>query len=227
MEWIEIIDSIPKLISYLASGYIFVFTFQFISPNKTKKSEVGGLVLKSAIASTMITTVFGWMKATLPFMAQWNSLAVTCVMGALLGYVFASIAYTRLWNRILLCIGIKRTTYTSFWEEILDATPWLTLYMKDTSAGVLKYFGSARLYESNEQSPKIMLERYEIFDLRGEVIDKTDDGATDEQFVVVDISDCSRIHIEYVKKDSKKHSVCRTEIDNIKNPVRKTAIDKK
>lgn len=200
MKWIDIINSVPILISYLASGYIFIFVFQFVSPNKNSNGEISGLILKSAVASTIINYLYDLIKSKIIFLENINMLIGTCLLGVVCGYILSVLSHTKKWNTFLLRIGIKRTTYDSFWEEILDEAPWLTLYMKDENKDVLKYFGSARLYESNNPNPKIMLEQYKVYDRKGKIIDQADETPGEDQYMVIDVNDCARISVVYTKK---------------------------
>lgn len=185
---------------YMVQGYVFISTYSFI---RFKKNELNHLFFKSVVSSYILKILFDWIfvhadsttKIIRFFHVQYESFGYVVILllfSVGLAWLSATITQSKRFNKLLLGIGIVRTTNPNIWEDIIDPGCWLMVYLNSRE---LVYLGQFKYGEEFVNKPLIVLEHYQIMNLDGEIIhDYSDDS---NEVALIDTKNIERIEITY------------------------------
>lgn len=190
----ELLQILPNIILYLASGFIFLQTFRFIStiqsPNEFQytftKSLVVGFVLSSCASMITIRSISPYLDTIIFLMC--------C---GILAYLSARIYISNTFHRILKKLNIRRTINPYIWSDIEDNTKepktlWVYLEFQKIS---MSYFGVLSLTEDFQRQPMIVLSCYTATRLDGAVVHDYTEDATKR--ILLDTSQADIIELIY------------------------------
>lgn len=198
-----LIDLLPTLIIYLIPGYLIIWVISFMLSQKIDKDS--NLFIKSIVLSFIFIT-FG--NSILSFgdlnIIDSNLLKVVVILISLvLGYVISKILVSNYFKRILKKLGINKSVYTNFWNEIVDTEKGL-LVMVYLASEKKTYKGELRKYEECDHgdSTFLILSNYVLYNYDGE--DEILNYEKDNNYrVLLNTKDISRIELFY-HPESKK-----------------------
>lgn len=212
---LELINSLPLVMSYIIYGFIFVSIFNFITIKRIS-NENNHLIISyisiSFILRCIYEYLFGWLDKNGVMAIQINSdlfyivtIALTIVMSYISGILFSS----KFINNVLLHIGIKRTVNKNIWQDITEDNMWMFLKFKEEDYG---YLGMYKYVEEKTDKPRILLNRYQLIEVStGEA--KVDYSNEANRCILIDTNDIDTIEMIYTNGDKDsflskiKHSV--------------------
>ena len=188
---------------YMVQGYVFISIYNFI---RFKQNDLNHLFFKSIVTSYILKVLFDWIfvksiiideavvRLVRIFNVEYES-SIYCILllifSVILSFVSARIIQHEKFNDFLMWIGIKRTTNSSVWEDVIKPNCWLMVYLSSSES---VYFGQYKYGEEFVNKPLIVLEHYKIMDLDGNT--KTDCSESSD-IAVIDTKNIERIEIAY------------------------------
>ena len=188
---------------YMVQGYVFISIYNFI---RFKQNDLNHIFFKSIVTSYILKVFFDWMfvknvtvdetvvRLVRLFNADYESIGYCILLllfSAILSFILAIITQHEKFNEFLLRVGIKRTTNSNIWEDVIKPNCWLMVYLNSRE---LVYFGQYKYGEEFEKKPLLVLEHYQVKDLDGKI--KTDCSNSSE-VAIIDTKDIERIEIVY------------------------------
>lgn len=198
-EILDLINSLPLIMSYIVYGSLFLSIFNFIT-FKSKKYEIKHYFISCITVSFIIKIIFDWILnlwsthttvkiATDTVEYYLLSFGFTVIVAYIGGILFSS----KCFNRLLLNFGIKRTVNENIWEDVIQNDTWLYIHMKNEDYG---YLGLHRYSEENCSNPKIVLGFYQLIEKStGKVV--TDCSDDDNKLIMIDTKNVDTIEIIY------------------------------
>lgn len=189
---------------YMVQGYIFISVYSFV---RFKQNELNHLFFKSVVSSYILKTLFDWLfvksttvndiivKSVRLLNIGYESISycvLLLIFSALLGLMLAYITQHDKFNKLLLALGINRTTNSNIWDDIIKPNSWLMIYLNSRE---LVYFGQFKYGEEFAKKPLIALQYYQIMDLDGNI--KMDYSQNPSEIAVIDTKDIERIEVTY------------------------------
>lgn len=192
------------LMLYMVQGYLFLAVYNFIC---FKQNELNHLFFKSIVGSYVLKILFDFLfiknttvegnviKLIRILNIEYESMGYCLLLllfSVILGILVAYITQSKWFNNLLLKTGIKRTTNPNIWDDIIEPNCWLMVYL---SSSELVYFGQFKYSEEFAVKPIIVLERYQIIDMDGNI--KSDYSNNPSEVAVIDTKNIERIEITY------------------------------
>ena len=115
-----LLEILPTLIIYLIPGYLIIWVISFMLSQKIDRDS--NLFIKSIVLSFIFITVGNYILGFwgLNILAS-NLLKVLIIFISLvLGFVISKLLISDCFKRILKKLGINKSVYTNFWNEIVD-----------------------------------------------------------------------------------------------------------
>jgi len=195
---LEIIDllmgiQLSDIILYLVSGFIFIYTYKFLTITSNPK-EYEHILINSFIIGFALRNVFGII--TYRFTNHNLNVAIYLLASFITAFIIAKIVLHPKLKPILRRLGVKRTINEYLWGDITDPTHplWIEVTIQSINR---KYFGQIVLIEDFQREPQIVLSRYEIWNLNGEKLSDFDQKPNYR--IMIDISKCDEIRFIYDK----------------------------
>ena len=200
IDWvISLVNNIPQLLSYLVPGYVFVAVFDWITfQKKSGKSEI--VVLKSIVVSFIIKTMYDLTLSAIgvKFIDSYIYHAILILCCVAIAYIVSVICRTKWLNKLLLHIGIKRTTNPNIWNDVIETNVWVRVYLKSNPE--LTYLGQYLYGEEFEREPIIVLVNYQLIDTSGNII--IDYSQSPNEKIMLNTRDFERIELTYENRNS-------------------------
>ena len=194
-EVIKIIDffneiSLSEILLYFVSGFIFTRTFIFSRLNNPK-TDYQSIVLTSLIPGYILSQTY---KSFVTSGGNHFTVVAFITLCAVTGYVSAKIYSSKTFQRLLEMFGINRTTNDGIWNDILDGgrPMWIRATIKEQDEDV---YGELTYAEIGVRHPILVLGRYEICKLNGELVKNLEDDPA--RFYVLDTEKCDRLELVY------------------------------
>lgn len=171
-EIIELISYIPTIVSYVAFGGIFLFTFNFITV-KEQRDKTDNFLIACITVSFVIKTILSQILKTIAEDSG-KYLLIGCTFSAVIAYLFGLVCNSRRFNNLLLKLGINRTTNGNIWKDIIRPYTWLLVHINGEEYG---YLGEVKNVEEHTSAPKIVLKNFSKINIRtgSEIVDYSDD----------------------------------------------------
>ncbi len=210
MDWIiDLINSIPEIISYIVYGYVFLVAYYWISFKDNK--DFNNLLIKSIATSYFLTTIYDLLvyKYEIVFDAGYQQIIIYFITSAALGLFIGKIVSHRYFNLILHKLHMGRTTNENIWHDVIKPCTWVRVFMKDGSS----YLGQYRYGESFKSEPIIVLATYQKLDSDTDIV--IDNSQNMNELIMLNTKDFDRIEITYLPVESK----VRTNLARIKTQI--------
>lgn len=202
MDLSDLFEILPDIILYVATGYLFILIFSFISLRK-KMEDINGIFCSSlaigfvlkAILCTIVKIRFSYYVNIV------GLLAFSIILGVALGYFINS----KLCNRILKKLHVNRSVNQNIWHDIMDIdkkTMWIRAVSREREQVIV---GILVMVEEFERFPQLLLQQYQVFDLEGDLIE--DYTANANQQILIKTEDFESIDIVYDLKSSQYEKV--------------------
>lgn len=168
MDLNDLFEILPDIVLYIASGYLFILTFSFISLRQKMKDINGifcaslavGFILKMVLCA-IVKIRFGYYINVVAF------LIFSMAVGAFLGLFIKS----KFCRNILKKINVNRSVNENMWHDIIDSdkrTMWVRVVDWEKERVIV---GILVLVEEFQREPQILLQQYQVFDLEGNMIE--------------------------------------------------------
>ena len=189
-----LIDNIPKIISYIVYGYVFLVAYYWISFKDNK--DFNNLLIKSIAASYLLKSIFELLvqKCHIDFNNGYYKVILYFITSALLGFLIGKIISHRWFNLLLRKLHIGRTTNENVWDDVIKPYTWVRVFMKDGSS----YLGQYRYGEPFKSEPIIVLATYQKLDKDTDIV--IDNSQNMNEFIMLNTKDFDRIEITYSPK---------------------------
>ena len=153
----------------IAYGYVFICIYNFIC------SKDNNVIQKYKIITSVVLNYFlVQIYHCIPHLPKDNFL-IYIVVSVVLSYIIGRIVVSKVWEVILLRIGIHRTVNENVWADIFkEEGCGVLISQKDSN---IKYYGSMRFYETHNNQPVVALSNYKVFrgsDLENPIEDHSD-----------------------------------------------------
>lgn len=198
IDWITyLIENIPKIISYVVYGYVFLVAYYWISFKDNK--DFNNLLIKSIAASYLLTSIYNLLieKYNVIFSNEYYMVISYFTVSAVLGFIIGKIVSHRWFNLLLHKLHIGRTTNENIWDDVIKPYTWICVHMKDGSS----YLGQYRYGEPFKSEPIIVLATYQKLDKDNDVV--IDNSLDMSRSIMINTKDFEKIEIIYTPIKSK------------------------
>ena len=192
IDWITyLIDNIPKIISYVVYGYVFLVAYYWISFKDNK--DFNNLLIKSIAASYLLTSIYDLFIEiyNIAFSNEYYKVIIYFTVSAALGFAVGKIISHRQFNLLLHKLHIGRTTNENIWDDVIKPYTWIRVFMKDGSS----YLGQYRYGEPFKSEPIIVLATYQKLDKDTDIV--IDNSQNMNELIMLNTKDFDRIEITY------------------------------
>ena len=177
---LELINSLPLIISNVAYGALFLVVFKFVT-FKDKEDYIKTNLINCITTNFILVIIF---NCIFKFIEKLTQIAIKpntniyyflmIVFTLIFAYIFGLIVTNQKFNKILLRVGIKRTTNDNIWDDVIQSYTWLYVHMKGKD---FAYLGEVKYVEEHTDNPKIVLCNYKLMKMSTAeaVVDYTDD----------------------------------------------------
>jgi hypothetical protein len=189
-----LIKELPNLILYIASGFVFIKIFNFVSISKTSEN-FEHMLLKSLITGFILKNIVSIIPFRFTESINILGYLFICSISA---YFIAMFYNSDEFKVLLKKINIRRTTNEFIWDDIIDKknSIWVRAISNDLD---LDYYGVCVLVEDYQRYPQVVLSNYIKRTLDGVEIE--DCYNKPEKRVIIDTSKFNYIELIY-NKDS-------------------------
>lgn len=198
IDWITyLIDNIPKIISYVVYGYVFLVAYYWISFKDNK--DFNNLLIKSIATSYLLTSIYDLFVEKYKIIFNNDYYKVICyfAISAALGFVIGKIVSHRWFNLLLHKLHIGRTTNENIWDDIIKPYTWICVHMKDGNS----YLGQYRYGEHFKSEPIIVLATYQKLDKDNDIV--INNSQDMNRNIIINTKDFEKIEIIYTPNQSK------------------------
>lgn len=180
----DLINNLPRIITSILYGYVFLSVYEFISFKDTKNQS--HKIILSIVLNYILVNFFSIIPR-IP-----HNRVVYLIMSILLGYVIGLIIISEKFNALLSKIQIHRTTNENFWDDVFKSGYRVEVFDKD---GKTSYTGTCRYRQDQDGDPKIALTYYRILE-NGKLTDPENDWSEDKaSMIVLNLKDFEKIRI--------------------------------
>lgn len=196
-QLVKLLELFPEVIYYLVYGTVFIYLYSFIATHKFAINStyrllpifVSGVIWKACLDFVLCEFVFHIQRNGLLCLV----LSLLVVSGG--AVVCSTLIHSQWFNRVLLRIGIHRTTNQCLWDDIFDDEMWVYCHLKNNDLcvlGMLAYFSEAK------DKPVVALRYYQFIEKdTGEV---TADYSSDEHsMIIIDTNDTDAVELTYTR----------------------------
>lgn len=194
----ELIDNLPKVISYFVPGAIFISINYYICSKK--KGIFEHFIFKSLIISYIIILLSDKMIQTfkitdLEFFKQIFPISIAIISS----YILSAFYMSSKFEKFLDYLKIRKTVHDNFWTDIIDYEngTYLTVYLKEEE---LVYSGAIIKHEEKEDNNYLLMSNYLVYDYEG---NKISDMESDQECIVLNTNDISRYELSYSPSSKK------------------------
>lgn len=172
-------------------GYIFLFIYRWITFKS--KSDVKYTIVTSVIMNYILVSTFGYISGfdRFHFISEhaifWYTI-LSFLLGLIIGWIIKSDSY----NELLRDLRTSRDAVDNIWDNAIKDGTWLRIYTKDPN---ISYLGNVVKSEPYVSNPKIILNKYSILDVDGNVL--ADYSKDKNEYVIMSTDDFDRIEITY------------------------------
>ena len=201
IDWVTyLIENIPKIISYVVYGYVFLVAYYWISFKDNK--DFNNLLIKSIAASYLLTSIYNLLieRNNVIFSNEYYKVISYFTVSAVLGFIIGKIVSHRWFNLLLHKLHIGRTTNENIWDDVIKPYTWICVHMKDGSS----YLGQYRYGEPFKSEPIIVLATYQKLDKDNDVV--IDNSQDMNRSIMINTKDFEKIEIIYTPVKSKSVS---------------------
>lgn len=198
IDWVTyLIDNIPRIISYVVYGYIFLVAYYWISFKDNK--DFNNLLIKSIATSYLLTSIYDLFveKYNIVFINEYYKVIYYFAISAILGFAIGKIISHRWFNLLLHKLHIGRTTNENIWDDAIKPYTWLCIHMKDGSS----YLGQYRYGEPFKSEPIIVLATYQKLNKDNDIV--IDNSQDISRTIMINTRDFEKIEIIYTPAQSK------------------------
>ena len=190
-ETIQLIDSIPIIISYVAFGSVFLFTFNFIT-YKDRQVEIKNYLISCVTASFVIRIILNQLFKTIPENSK-KYFLIGCVFSAVTAYIGGIICNSKRFNRVIQLLGIYRTTNNVIWKDVIEPYTWLFMHINGEDYG---YLGEVKYVKKKTSTPKVVLKNYSKVNIKTgkDIVDYCDDK---NRTILIDSKNTDIVEIIY------------------------------
>lgn len=192
INWIkELIEMLPDIIQNIMYGYIFLFIYRWITFKHSQDTKY--TLITSVIMNYILVLLFQYISRFDRFVfisrnvVLWYSI-LSFALGLIVGWIIKSDSY----NEILRDLRTGRDTVDNIWDNAIKNGTWLRIYTKDQN---ISYLGNVVKSEPYVSNPKIILNRYSILDLNGNVL--ADYSKDEKEYVIMSTDNFDRVEITY------------------------------
>lgn len=196
----DIAEILPQIIIYIATGYVFSKTFNFVAL-KQNTSDVEHILTSSLV----IGYIYCNIAYLIPISISYEIDTICIVFSALiLGYMFAMILRSKKIIDILDFLKIRDTGNLYYWDDIMDNDyPMKVRVLFENT----EYEGMLHNFESFSNTPHIVLASYIVKSLDGKIINDFSEDAT--KAIILNTLNAVNVEVFYyedsdVCKDLKK-----------------------
>lgn len=192
MNLTDLFAVLPDIIVYVATGYLFILIFSFISLRK-KIGDINSIFCVSLSIGVAIKSVLcSVIKIRFSYHVNIAGLLIFSVaLGGVVGY-FVNSKFCR---NILKKMHINRSANENIWHDIIDVdkkTMWIRAVNMERDQVIV---GILVMVEEFERFPQLLLQQYQVFDLEGNLIEDYT-GSANRQ-VLIKTDNLERIDIVY------------------------------
>lgn len=191
MNWTEIIDALPKIIFYLASGFIFLHVFLFFAFKKPLSEDIQGKITLSLVIGFILKQLLSLIPVRFSF--EVNYIILLCV-SFLLAFGLAKLVQTKIFSSLLNKLGTGRTVNSNFWDDVIDSEMFIKVVNYSEEYAII---GLCSKVEEVQRVPQIVLEHYKIEDLSGDILENHIGNKNES--IVVNLEKYDNVHIIYSK----------------------------
>ena len=198
IDWITyLIDNIPKIISYIVYGYVFLVAYYWISFKDNK--DFNNLLIKSIASSYLLTSIYDLFiyKYNITFNNEYHKVIFYFAISAIFGFLIGKIVSHRWFNLLLHKLHIGRTTNENIWDDVIKPYTWLCVHMKDGSS----YLGQYRYGEPFKSEPIIVLSTYQKLNNDNDIV--IDNSKDMNRTIMINTKDFEKIEVIYTPIQSK------------------------
>lgn len=210
MDLGNLLEILPDIILYIASGYLFIFIFCFISLRK-KINDVRGIFVISLVIGFVLKTVvcavipirFGFYVNTVGF------LILCACLGGVVGYTVESSWF----RKILTKLRISRSVHENIWHDIIDVegnAMWIRAVSREKEQVII---GILVLAEEFQRHPLLVLQQYRVYNLEGEIVEDYIEDANHQ--IIIKSEDYDTIDVVYDEESSHYKKIKIGGADNV------------
>ena len=190
----DLVNILPNIILYLASGYSFVQTFRFVAL-KERNQEVNHLLISSLVIGYVIFSAINLIPFSISYSANCIFTIITSVAAS---FLFSKLYMSDFLYRVLQRLHIYTTTKEYVWMNFIDFTypTHLKIQMNDGNI----YSGYYHFMEGNTRRPLVVLAAYKRIKPDGVIEDYERD---ERRVVLLDTKDAKYIEFEYYDRSKK------------------------
>lgn len=168
MDLKDLFEILPDIIIYISSGYLFVFTFSFISLRKKVEDIDGVFVISLVVGFILKSLLCAIVRVRFSFYVNIVGFLIFCaILGCIVGYIVEN----KYFRQLLLKTRINRSVHENIWHDIMDVdkkTMWIRAVSNEKNQVII---GILVLVEEFQRYPILLLQQYQMYDLEGNLIE--------------------------------------------------------
>lgn len=181
---------------YFVSGFIFISVFNFIVSNKNPR-DYKNIIMKSLIVGYVLTLFYNLVLRKINN-NQYITISIFLLLCVVFAYSCGRLYEGNFIRKICKKLKIRSTVNEYIWYDIEDHGD-KSLWVKSTIIGQgIEITGQLVIVEEYQRMPMLVLDRYIIKDLHGNIIEDNDEDLTKR--ILVDTQYCDRIELIYDKE---------------------------
>lgn len=196
-----LISILPNLFVYIAPGYLFFKSFNFVLDWKEKNftNNIFEYLIMSYVLYSIQEFLLG-LHYSLVLMNLPQVIVSLIIISIVSGYIFGKFIKSKKFKKLREFLGVKRTINNNIFNDVIDKVDgtWARIYLKDEK---VVYYGAVVLFDKKDKFDEgvIVLNKYYVYKY-GES-NLLDDTLPSEEkrnyFVTIKISEVSRIETIY------------------------------
>lgn len=196
-----LISILPNIFDYIAPGYIFFRSFNFVLDwqEKTFKNNIFEYIIMSYVLYSVQKFILG-LFYTEVMMNLPQVIFTLIIMSIISGYLLGIFIKSKKFKNLREFLGVKRSINNNIFNDVIDKIDgtWARVYLKNEK---VVYYGAVVLFDKKDkyEDGVIVLNQYYVYKYgTSEVLDATLPSEEKRNyFVTIKINEVSRIETIY------------------------------
>jgi hypothetical protein len=185
-------------------GFLILSTYKLVRYNKPLENKVATI-----FSSFVIGYLYYYLIQTIPITFNYFVIALSSII---FSYLVARLIDTRVVNKIIEILKIRRTSNPIIWTDLIDMKNTMKLEIKMSDG--YKYIGYMGVTEEYNQTPMVSLYGYKVFNIQNEII--ADYSKIPNRLIVLNTAKATSIEVIY-GKNTIKGKEYKEFLENIKD----------
>lgn len=202
MQEMELIEYLPEIVMWIATGFCFIKTYHFVAL-KQNSMDIEHILTASVVIGYIYCTIACLIPIS--FNVYIDNILIL-VSSIVVAYIIAKIVISKKMIPLLDFLHILDTGNRYMWDDLMDEKYPMKISIV---CGEFRYEGIAHNVESYSNSPHIALGSYIVYNKEGQI---TSDYSMDQRrILVVDTSNAQKVEIIYDDKSPEcedLHDLC-------------------